>query len=61
MSVVYIIDFGLAKKYRDPRSHAHISYREGKNLTGESCALLPLRVGASTSHKFGSGVEFVLA
>ena len=31
---VNIIDFGLAKKYRDPRSHQHIPYREDKNLTG---------------------------
>eukprot|EP00252_Welwitschia_mirabilis_P023599 TRINITY_DN671_c0_g1_i2.p1 TRINITY_DN671_c0_g1~~TRINITY_DN671_c0_g1_i2.p1 ORF type:complete len:367 (+),score=56.53 TRINITY_DN671_c0_g1_i2:671-1771(+) len=31
---VYIIDFGLAKKYRDPVSHKHIPYRENKNLTG---------------------------
>ncbi|GLJ38202.1 hypothetical protein SUGI_0777650 [Cryptomeria japonica] len=31
---VYIIDFGLAKKYRDPTSHRHIPYRENKNLTG---------------------------
>jgi casein kinase 1 len=31
---VYSIDFGLAKKYRDPKSHQHIPYREGKNLTG---------------------------
>lgn len=33
-NVVHIIDFGLAKKYRDPRSHQHIPYRENKNLTG---------------------------
>ncbi|KAF5402904.1 Casein kinase I delta [Paragonimus heterotremus] len=32
--MVYIIDFGLAKKYRDSRSHQHIPYRENKNLTG---------------------------
>eukprot|EP01018_Ginkgo_biloba_P028413 Gb_14495 [translate_table: standard] len=25
--MVYIIDFGLAKKYRDPVSHQHIPYR----------------------------------
>ena len=25
---VYVIDFGLAKKYRDPKSHAHIPYRQ---------------------------------
>ncbi len=31
---VYIIDFGLSKKYRDPKSHIHIPYRENKNLTG---------------------------
>ncbi|KAI1295000.1 serine/threonine protein kinase [Mortierella claussenii] len=31
---VYVIDFGLAKKYRDPKSHLHIPYRENKNLTG---------------------------
>eukprot|EP01018_Ginkgo_biloba_P020721 Gb_29196 [translate_table: standard] len=31
---VYIIDFGLAKKFRDPVSHQHIPYRENKNLTG---------------------------
>lgn len=33
-SQVNVIDFGLAKKYRDPRSHLHIPYRENKNLTG---------------------------
>jgi serine/threonine protein kinase len=31
---VYIIDFGLSKKYRDPRTHLHIPYRDNKNLTG---------------------------
>jgi casein kinase I family protein HRR25 len=29
-----VIDFGLAKRYRDPRTHSHIPYRENKNLTG---------------------------
>lgn len=33
-NLVYIIDFGLAKKYRDGRTHRHIPYRENKNLTG---------------------------
>ncbi len=32
--VVHVIDFGLAKRYRDPRTHVHIPYREDKNLTG---------------------------
>ncbi|XP_062154669.1 casein kinase 1-like protein 2 [Alnus glutinosa] len=31
---VYVIDFGLAKKYRDAATHQHIPYRENKNLTG---------------------------
>lgn len=33
-NLVNIIDFGLAKKYRDPKTHIHIPYRENKNLTG---------------------------
>ena len=31
---LFIIDYGLAKKYRDPRSRTHIPYKEGKSLTG---------------------------
>ncbi|OHT08490.1 hypothetical protein TRFO_23007 [Tritrichomonas foetus] len=31
---VYIIDFGLSKKYRDPHTHEHIKYVENKDLTG---------------------------
>jgi len=33
-NTICAIDFGLAKKYRDSRTHAHIPYRENKNLTG---------------------------
>lgn len=33
-NLVYIIDFGLAKKFRDSRTMKHIPYRENKNLTG---------------------------
>lgn len=32
--VVHIIDFGLSKKYRDPKTLQHIPYRENKTLTG---------------------------
>ncbi|KEP65598.1 UNVERIFIED_CONTAM: casein kinase I [Hammondia hammondi] len=32
-NVVYLIDFGLAKKFRD-HTGRHIVYKEGKNLTG---------------------------
>ncbi|WOL20492.1 hypothetical protein Cni_G29297 [Canna indica] len=31
---VYMIDFGLAKRYRDSTTNRHIAYRENKNLTG---------------------------
>ncbi|XP_048210659.1 casein kinase I-like [Perognathus longimembris pacificus] len=31
---LFLIDFGLAKKYRDAASRQHIPYREDKNLTG---------------------------
>ena len=33
-SIIHVIDFGLAKKYRDARSHQHIEYSEHKSLTG---------------------------
>ncbi|CAF1792116.1 unnamed protein product [Brassica napus] len=31
---VYIIDFGLAKKYRDGSTHRHIPYRENRSFIG---------------------------
>ncbi|XP_065333249.1 casein kinase I isoform X2 [Cloeon dipterum] len=31
---LFLIDFGLAKKFRDSRTRQHIMYREDKNLTG---------------------------
>lgn len=34
LNQVYIIDFGLAKKYRDSKTHRHIPYLEQKSLTG---------------------------
>ena len=34
MHVCHVIDFGLAKKFQDPRTGRHIPYLEGKNLTG---------------------------
>lgn len=32
--LIYAIDFGLAKKYCDPKSGQHVPYRENKSLTG---------------------------
>jgi len=31
---VYLIDYGLAKRFRDPMTKIHIPYKEGKRLTG---------------------------
>ena len=31
---VYLIDFGLSKKFKDAKTHQHIPYKENKNLTG---------------------------
>lgn len=31
---VHLIDFGLSKRYIDPKSQEHIPYKTGKNLTG---------------------------
>ena len=31
---VYLIDFGLSKRYKDPKTGQHISYKDKKSLTG---------------------------
>jgi len=31
---VYIIDFGLGKRFKDPKTGIHIPFRDGKSLTG---------------------------
>ena len=33
-STVYIIDFGLAKRYKDSKTGVHIPFKEGKSLVG---------------------------
>eukprot|EP00467_Chlorarachnion_reptans_P009271 CAMPEP_0114498656 /NCGR_PEP_ID=MMETSP0109-20121206/6990_1 /TAXON_ID=29199 /ORGANISM="Chlorarachnion reptans, Strain CCCM449" /LENGTH=464 /DNA_ID=CAMNT_0001676151 /DNA_START=149 /DNA_END=1543 /DNA_ORIENTATION=- len=33
-SLIFIIDFGLAMKYRHHKTHQHVNYANGKNLTG---------------------------
>ena len=32
--LVYMIDFGLTKRFRNPKTGQHIPWKEGKNLTG---------------------------
>lgn len=33
-NIIYIIDFGLSKRYKDKTTGEHVAYREGKGLTG---------------------------
>ena len=33
-NVIYLIDFGLSKRYKNQKTHQHIPYREGRALTG---------------------------
>jgi serine/threonine protein kinase len=32
--VVHIVDYGLAKRFFDPKTKVHIPYRDDKSLTG---------------------------
>ena len=33
-NIVYLLDYGLSKRYKNAKSHHHIPYREGRSLTG---------------------------
>lgn len=33
-NIVYLLDYGLTKNYRDPRTHVHIPYSDNNKLTG---------------------------
>ena len=33
-NIVYLIDFGLSKRFKNPKTHSHIPYKEGRSLIG---------------------------
>ena len=35
-NIVYLINFGLSKEYRDPNTHAHIPFQTGLGLVGST-------------------------
>jgi len=43
--ILYIVDFGLSKSYKDPVTNRHVIYRERRNLTGTA------RYASLNSHK----------
>lgn len=60
--LVHAIDFGLAKRYRNTKDGSHISFKDGKNLTGTArYASLNTHLGYEQSRRDDmEGIGFVL-
>ena len=49
---LYLLDFGLAKRFRDKKTGMHIPYKEGKKFTGTACyASIYTHLGSEQSRR----------